>query len=49
MYVFNMINLFILSKSTAHKSPFVIGVPFTHKTKNLFDVIVYIFDNIKNY
>lgn len=27
----------------------MIGVPFTQKTKNLFDIIIYIFDNIKNY
>ncbi len=31
------------------QTQFLIGIPFTQKTKNLFDIIIYIFDNIKNY
>ena len=49
MYIFNMMNLFILSKEKEKQSPFTIGVPFTNKTKNLFDTIVYIYDKIKNF
>lgn len=49
MYVFNMINFFILSKKKDHQVPFTIGVPFTKKTKNLFDTIVYVFDNMKDF
>jgi hypothetical protein len=30
------------------QSPFTLGLPFTNKSKNLFDILVFIFDHLKN-